>query len=140
MRYAVIFIVGAFFLYVGEWGYRSFLRPIDLPTPQMLALAEHFNAHGLKGHIYPVRHGFRHSEVRAAAAFQIDGFPLPISFEESPSSAAAQAHYELMSRGSNLMHPQRNGQLVLYLPMWGADTEPMAMKVKNAFSSFNPGT
>jgi hypothetical protein len=106
----------------------------------MLALAQHLNAKGLKGHIYSVRHNFRHSEVSAAAAFEIDGFSLPISFEESPSLQAAQAHYEVMSRGPNLMHLQRNGQLVLYLPMWGSDTEPMALKVEHAFSSFNSGT
>jgi len=140
MRYVALLFAAALCLYSGEWVYRSFLRPIDQPTTQMLALAQHFNASGLKGHIYPVRHGSRHSDVLATAAFQIDGYPLPVSFEQCPSDILAETHLHAVSRSPNLMHPQRNGSLVLYLPMWGSGTEPMATKVMNAFSSFNPGT
>jgi len=119
-----------------EWIYRGFVRSVDQPTPRMLALANHFNEQGIKGHIYPVRHGFRHTEVSAAAAFQIDVFPLPIVFEQCPNEAAAEAHLVSMKASPNLVHPQRNGLLVLNLPMWGDDTTELANKVSNAFTSF----
>ncbi|MEX8503723.1 MAG: hypothetical protein AB3X41_11865 [Leptothrix ochracea] len=140
MRIAIVAFAIVLALWAGEWVYRSFLRPIDQPTEQMLALARQFNDSGLKGHIYAVKHGFRHSEVVAAAAFQIDGFPLPVSFEQCPTEVAAEAHLQFMQRGPNLMHPQRNGLLVMYLPMWGDDTEAMARKVTNAFASLKAGT
>jgi hypothetical protein len=134
-----IFFIAVFLaisLIVGEWIYRGFLRSVDQPTPQMLALANHFNEQGIKGHIYPVRHGFRHTDVSAAAAFQIDGFPLPIAFEQCPNEAAAEAHLVSVKASSNLMHSQRNGLLILNLPMWGDDTTEMANKVSNAFTTF----
>jgi len=40
----------------------------------------------------------------------------------------------------NLTHPNRNGRLVMNLPMWGGDTEEMAKRVVIAFSSFAHGT
>jgi len=136
MKIFFIAVFLAIVLIVGEWIYRGFLRPVDQPTPQMLALANHFNEQGIKGHIYPVRNGFRHTEVSAVAAFQIEGFPLPIAFEQCPNEAAAEAHLISLKASPNLMHPQRNGLLVVNLPMWGDDTMEMATKVSNAFASF----
>ncbi|MBF5039199.1 hypothetical protein INP77_06815 [Methylophilus sp. 13] len=132
--FIAVFLVIA--LIVGEWIYRGFLRSVEQPTPQMLALANHLNEQGIKGHIYPVRHGFRHTEVSAAAAFQIEGFPLPIAIEQCPNEAAAEAHLVSLKASPNLMHPQRNGLIVVNLPMWGDDTTEMATKVSNAFTSF----
>ena len=137
MRYFAYLLGAAFALYAGEWLYRTIFRPIDRPTQQMIELAQHFNAAGVKGHIYAVRHGFRHSYVSAASAFQIDGYPLPVSFAQSPTESAAQAHLLAIKASPNLMHPQRNGLLVMDLPMWGDDTTEMAAKVAEVFASFD---
>ncbi|WP_457426449.1 hypothetical protein [Roseateles sp. P5_E7] len=138
MKTGLIVVLLAGLLWLSETTYRLFLRPVDPPTATMLALADHFNARGIKGHIYAVRHGYRHSEMTAAAAFQIDGFPLPISFDDCPNEVAAEALYQAIQRSPNLTHPQRNGTLVLNLPMWGDDTDAMAARVREAFGTFRP--
>jgi hypothetical protein len=91
---------------------------------------------GIKVRPYAVRHNFRHSEVLAAAAMQIEGFPLPIAVDLCPGDAAAIALLDAISRSPNLMHPTRNGRLVMNLPMWGDDTDEMAARVVEVFSSF----
>ena len=133
-----ILLIGSLFL--GEWIYRSFVRPIDQPTVKMIALALHLNAVGIKGHLYSVRHGFRHSDVTAAAAFQIDGFPLPISFIDCPNDIAAESNLNAIKANPNLTHGNRKDTIVMDLPMWGDDTERTALKVVDAFSSFRSGT
>jgi hypothetical protein len=123
---------------IGDWVYRSFFRPIDPLQPEVLALAEHFNRNGINVTPYAVRHGFKHSEVVASAALQIDAYPLPISIDLCPNEVAAESFLHTIAASPNLMHPQRNQRLVMYLPMWGNDTDAMAAKVKGVFSSFQP--
>jgi hypothetical protein len=67
---------------------------------------------------------------------QIEGFPLPIAVDLCPGDAAAIALLDAISRSPNLMHPTRNGRLVMNLPMWGDDTDEMAARVVEVFSSF----
>jgi hypothetical protein len=139
MRYMLLVFLAVATLFSGEWIYRSFLRTVDQPTQQMIALERHFNEAGIKGNIYAVRHGYRHSELTATAAFQIEGYPLPIALEQCPTEDAAETHFRLVQGSPNLMHPQRNGLLVMNLPMWGSDTERMANKVVAAFTSLRAG-
>jgi hypothetical protein len=106
----------------------------------MLALAQHFNSVGIHGHIRAIPQGFQHSYVIAAAAYQIDGYPLEISLDQSPTETAAEELLHAVSSSQNLTHPQRNGVIVMYLPMWGKDTTAMATKVSQAFASFRSGT
>lgn len=136
MHIAIYVLLTILVLYSGEWIYRSFLRPVDPPTPQMLALAKHFNDVGLKGHIYPVRHMFWHKAVTASGAFQIDGYPLPVAIVHCPSEPTAEAHLRSIEISPNLTHPHRNGLLLLNLPMWGNDTGEMSARVVDAFMSF----
>src|SRR5215470_8588790 len=90
------------------------------PLPQeVLALAEHFNRRGMEVRPYAVRHNFRHSEVLAVAAVKIVGFPLPIEVILCPTEQSAIERLESVKRSPNLMHPARNGRLVMALGMWG---------------------
>jgi hypothetical protein len=72
--------------------YRTFLRPVDPLQPEVVALAQHFQRSGLNVRAYAVAHGFSHSEVTAAAAFEITGFPLVISVDQCPSAQAAELY------------------------------------------------
>jgi len=140
MRYLAYLIVAVLIAWSGEWTYRTFFRQPDPLTPQMLALAQHFNSVGIRGHIRAIPHGFQHSFVVAAAAYQIDGYPLAISLDQSPNEAKAEELLRAVRGSPNLTHPQRNGVIVMYLPMWGKDTTAMAAKVSQAFASFGSGT
>jgi hypothetical protein len=137
MRYVAIVVILIVLAVGGEWLYRSFLRPIAQPPMELKALGEHFLSLGLPSSFYAVRHGYRHSEVLAAGAYQFKGFSLPASISVCPSEAAAAAHRAKIAASPNLMHPVQNGRLVLFFPMWGADTEAMAAKVTAAFTTFN---
>ena len=140
MKLALIVILGLVLLVAGEWLYRTFFRPVDALTAQVLALADHFKDTGIAVRPYPVRHGYRHSQVTATAALEISGFPLPIVVTQCPSEAAAETHFLAVKASPNLMHPQRNGTLVMDLPMWGDGTDEMAKKVVSVFGSFKYGT
>ncbi len=134
-------IVGlALFAVFTEWAYRSFLRPIDPLQPQVLALAEHFNQSGIQVRPYAVRHGYRHSQVTAAAGFEIIGYPLGVSVDLCPSEVEATGQLAAISASPNLTHPHRNGRLVMYLPMWGDDTKELAGRIEGVFASFRSGT
>jgi hypothetical protein len=114
------------------------VRSVDRQAvSRVLALAEHFDRSGMEVRPYAVRHGFHHSEVLASAAFQIVDFPLPIGVILCPTEQAAMERFEAVERSPNLMHPARNGRMVMNLPMWGDDTEDMAAKVVHAFASFD---
>lgn len=139
MRMAIFIAICAILAVAGEWTYRAFVRPIDSLPAEVLALAEHFDRSGVEVRPYAVRHGFRHTEVLAAAAFKIVGYPLPIAMELCPTEQAAIEHLEAVKRSPNLAHPARNGRLVMDLPMWGDDTSEMAAKVLSIFSSFKDG-
>jgi len=58
MRYALLAVLVAVLAMGGEWIYRTFMRPVDPPTLEMLALGEYLKAAGLLARFYPVRHGF----------------------------------------------------------------------------------
>ena len=90
MRTAIFVILALLLLYVGEWIYRGFLRPIDQPTSAMRALVDHFNTSGVRGEFYPVRHNFRHSSVTAVIAYKIDDFALPFTVADCPAEAAVE--------------------------------------------------
>jgi hypothetical protein len=135
MRYALLFVLLAILLVAGEWIYRSFLRPIDPPTPEMLALGERLKQAGLLERFYSVRHGYRHSRVSAAGAYQLKEFPLPVSVSACPSAEAAEAHLQAIARSPNQVNPLRNGHLVIWFPMWGDDTEEMMGRVIKVASS-----
>lgn len=139
MRYAIFFALALLMALAGEWTYRSFLRPMDLLLPEAIELAEHFNRGGVRVRPYPVRHGFHHSQVLAVAGYEITGYPLPIVVEFCPTEESAKQKLSSVTASQNLTHPNRNGRLVMSLPMWGDDTAPMATKVVNAFSSFKSG-
>jgi hypothetical protein len=136
MRYVVLLALAITIAFAGEWIYRSFLRPIDQPTEEMLALERHMKKKGVKVSLYPVRHGFSHSSVVAHGAFRIENFPLPVSVSQSPSEAAAESHLQSIQRGPNLMFPARNGRLVIFFPMWGEDTAAFAKQFTTEFKAF----
>jgi hypothetical protein len=122
-------------LYVGEWTYRTFLRPIDQPTEALRALATHFSTSGLPGNFYPVRHGFWHSSVTAVIAYKINDFPVPFTVVDCPSEAAAESR--LQSTPSAWL-AQRGGSLIIEFPMWGDDTRAMVDGVSRVFLDYNP--
>ena len=136
MRYAVLLVLVLATAFAGEWIYRSFLRPVDPPTAQMLALERHLNTRGIKVSIYPVRHGFPHSSVVSSAAYKIDSFPLSVSVSQSPDELAAEAQLQAILRSPNLMYPVRNGRLVIFFPMWGDDTAAEVSRFTAEFKAF----
>lgn len=135
MRYALVIVLVALLLVAGEWTYRSFLRPIDPATPEMLALGERLKQDGLLDRFYSVRHGFRHSEVSAHGAYQLKNFPFPVSVSACPTEAAAEAHRHAIASSPNLVRPVRSGRLVIWFPMWGEDTKEMMERVVSIVAS-----
>jgi hypothetical protein len=140
MRIAALIAICIVLAFAGEWIYRGFFRQIDPLRPELLALAEHFDRNGIEVRPYAVRHGFHHSEVLASAAFKIADFPLPIAVVVCPTEQSAVERLEAVKRSPNLMHPARNGRLMMTLPMWGDDTTDTATKVLSIFSSFEGGS
>lgn len=138
MRYALLVVLLAVAAVAGEWTYRSFLRPIDPPTPEMLALGEHLKKAGLLARFYPVRHGFRHVEVSAHGAYELKDFPLPVSVSACPTDEAAEVRRQAIARSPNLIGPIRRGRLVVWFPTWGDDTKEMMGRVSSAVVSFAP--
>jgi hypothetical protein len=114
MRIAIFIVIAAVLAFSGEWTYRGFIRPIDPLTPELLALAEHFDRSGINVRPYAIRHGFPHSKVLASAAFKILGFPLPIAVSLCPSEQSAMERFAAVKQSPNLMHPARNGRLVIF--------------------------
>jgi hypothetical protein len=140
VKLTIALVLTGVLLFVGEWVYRGFLRPIDPLTPDVLALAEHFRSSGIDVRPYSVRHGYRHSVVIAAAAFEIKGFPLPVSIDVCPDAVAAATRLARVAVSPNSGSYLQNGRLVMYLASWGNDTADMARKVEGVFSSFHDRT
>lgn len=140
MKLTIALVLAGVLLLAGEWVYQGFLRPIDPLTTDVLALAEHFRSSGIDVRPYPVRNGFRHSVVTAAAAFEIKGHPLPVSIDVCPNAVVATNHLVSVANSPNRAGPMQNGRLVMFLPMWGDDTAEMARIVHRAFSSFHDRT
>jgi hypothetical protein len=139
MKVALAIIALLILLVAGEWGYRSFIRPIDPVPPIVLRLAEHFNQSGIIVEAKPVRHTYRHSTITAAAYLDIKDFPLPIAVEVCASEKEAESHLQAIRNSPNLPHSLRNGLLVMCLPTWTND-EPMAEKVRTVFAGFKQKT
>ncbi|UHQ19090.1 hypothetical protein LVB87_12990 [Lysobacter sp. KIS68-7] len=136
MRWLWIVVAVGVLAMFGDFTYRTFLRPIDPPTEGMRALASHFHSEGIGGRLYPVRHGFRHSRVIAAGAFEVENFPLPIGLIECATDAEAS---RLSARRPDLpesLQPVRNGRLVMDFPGWGDDGGGMAGRLARAFTSY----
>ena len=138
MRYILVIVLLVVASVAGEWTYRSFLRPIDPPTPEMVALGENLKKAGLLVRLYPVRHGFRHGEVSAHGAYELKDFPLSVSVSVCPTDEAAEVHRQAIARSPNLISPIRKGRLVIWFPMWGDDTKEMMGRVTNTVLSSTP--
>jgi hypothetical protein len=131
--YLVLFVL---VLFAAEWVYRVFFRQIDQPTNQLIALAEHFKNVGLSGHIYPIRHGYKHSRLTACAGFEIKQFPFPVVINHYTPEAIAGFNIATEKNNRNLKQIYQNGTLFMDLSMWGGDIEAMAARVITAFESF----
>jgi len=136
MRYILVLISVLALLWVGQFTYTLFVRPIDQPTTELVGLEKHFNEQDIIGYIYPVRHSFSHSKVLATAAFAIKDYPLPFSLIACKSEIEAIAFASQLEGLPNELQPVRNGNIVLSFITWGDDTIDMANSVKNAFLSY----
>ena len=136
MRYIAIFIAIAIALWVGNFAYTLWMRPIDQPTQELRELEAHFNRLGIVGHIYPVRHGFGHSKVKAVAAFEIKGYALPFGLTACSTEQEATIRSAPNPDLPQELQPSRNGKIVLEFLAWGDDTFPVAQSVKQAFLSY----
>lgn len=136
MRYVASFILLTMSLWVGKFVYTLWIRPIDQPTQELIELEKHFNSLGIVGHLYPVRHGFSHSSVKAVAAFEIKGYPLPFGLTACSTEQAASTWSALQPGLPQELQPSRNGKVVLDFIAWGDDTFPVAQSVKDAFASY----
>ena len=136
MRYIAIFIAISIVLWAGNFAYMFWLRPIDQPTQELRELEAHFNGLGVHGHIYPVRHGFSHSRVRAVAAFEIKDYPLPFGLVAYSNEQEAIARSAPNPELPQELQPSRNGKVVLDFIAWGDDTFPVAQSVRQAFLSY----
>jgi hypothetical protein len=139
VKLTFLLIAIALAAFLGEWAYRTMLRPAEPLAPEVVALANHLTQSGIQARPYPVRHGFRHSQVTSAASLELADFPLPVSVSVCATEEAAIEMHARFKSSPNLMHPRRIGRLVTYLPMWGDDTETMAKRVQEALDAFSPG-
>jgi hypothetical protein len=64
----------------------------------VLDLAKHFDESGIKVRPYAARHGLRHSQVLAAVAFEIIGFPLSIGVVLCPTERSTIERFEVIKR------------------------------------------
>ena len=132
MKIAIFIILGIASLFLVESIYRGFFRPIDPLTDDVRALSKFLNKNGVEGSPYPVRHGYRHSRLLAAAAFRIENYPLPIAIGVYPSNELASR-----SEAANTVHNAiSNESIVVSFPAWGEDTEEMRQKIKDLFRDF----
>ena len=136
MKIAALVILIVSLGLVSEWTYRTFFRPIAPLEPVVNQMVAFFNANGIEARPYAVRSTFPYSQVSSAAALEIKGYPLAISLMVCPNEAAAVKQLESAKLNENLLHPTRNGLVVMNLPMWGEGTEEMANKVVSVFSQF----
>jgi hypothetical protein len=136
MRNAAILAALTIALGLCVFAYLTFFRPIDQPTSALRGLEAHLIASGIPGHIYPVRHGYFHSRMRAAAAFEIAGYPLPLVLLDCATEQEAAIFSASKDGLPRELQPVRNGTLVLDFPSWGDDTFPQAERARRAFLSF----
>ena len=136
MRTLAILVAVLVAIFVGNFVYTLYVRPIDQPTPDLQGLERHFNSSGITGHMYAVRHSFSHSRVRAVAAFEIKNYPLPFGLVACATQAEAAERSRHDPRLPEELQPRRNGLLVLDFPAWGDDTFRVAQGVKSVFDSY----
>src|SRR5258708_36076999 len=123
MKYGAGLLFAILALWGGERIYREFIRPVDPLTSDTLALALHFQKSGIPVRPYAVRHNFRHTEMSAAAAFEIKGFPLPVSIDVCPNAAGAANHLLGMSFSHHLSAPRLNARLLMTVPTCAPGTD-----------------
>jgi hypothetical protein len=140
MKLAILLLGVAVAALVGEWAYRTFLRPVEPLSPQVITLAQHLSRSGVPANARAVRHGFRHSQVTSTASLELKDFPLPLSVAVCPTEQAAEATLTRVRSSPNLLRPRRIGNLVTYLPTWGEDSGAMIQRVEEALDSYAAGT
>ncbi|MBJ2138972.1 hypothetical protein JEU11_21225 [Paraglaciecola chathamensis] len=136
MRYAIILLIIFIVIWVGQFSYTLWIRPIDQPTSEILRLEKHFNNKKIIGHIYPVRHGYNHSRVLSVSAFKIEDYPLPFGLVDCATEQEAISRSSPQAGLPNELQPVRNGKVVLDFTLWGDDTISMAQSVKNVFMDY----
>jgi hypothetical protein len=136
MKIAALVILIVCIGFVSEWTYRTFFRPIVPLEPVVNQMVAFFKANGIEVRPYAVRSMFPYSEVSSVAALEIKGYPLPISLIICPNEEAALKQLASAKLNQNLLHPTKNGLVVMNLPMWGEGTEEMASRVVSVFSQF----
>ncbi|WP_316237311.1 hypothetical protein [Bradyrhizobium sp. SZCCHNR1015] len=136
MRIVVILIALIALVCSGEWVYRSFIRPIDPMPPEIVALADHFDRNGIQVSPYAIRHGFRHSEVEAVAAFKVAELPIPFVVFVCPDKRSAAAQLDALRRDGETRAGQ-NGRMVLELGLWAEDAQDRALKIIELFNAFD---
>ncbi|MGJ5044337.1 MULTISPECIES: hypothetical protein [unclassified Bradyrhizobium] len=136
IRIVVILIALIALVYSGEWVYRSFIRPIDPMPPEIVALADHFDRNGIKVSPYAVRHGFRHSEVEAVAAFKVAELPIPFVVFVCPDKRSAAVQLDALKR-DGVTRAGQNGRMVLELGLWADDDQDRALKIIELFNAFD---
>jgi hypothetical protein len=139
MRYAIILLTIFIVIWVGQFPYTLWVRPIDQPTSEIIRLEKHFNDNKIIGHIYPVRHGYNHSKVLAVSAFEIKNYPLPFGLVACATEREAIFRSSPRPELPNELQPVRNGKVVLDFTSWGDDTISMAQSVKYVFMDYVHG-
>jgi hypothetical protein len=132
MRYIAVLLILGLIVWASNFAYRLWLRPVDQPTQAMKELEARFNSHGIPGHLYAVRHGFSHAEVTATAAYEIKGYPLPVSLTEYATKQHAIDQSAASPQLPDPLQPIRMGKLVLTFNAWGDDTFAMAGNIRRA--------
>lgn len=136
VRIAIVVAMALLFAQVGEWVYRSFVRPVPLVPPQVLALERAFGQAGLPVHAFAVDSGRPAAQVSSAAAFKVRGIPLPIVVLLCPSDDAANGVAATLAATSPPWGARRNGRFVMAMPGWEADGEA-AVTARKAFGIFD---
>ena len=133
MRYVIIIVTVVIVLWISQFAYTLWMRPVDQPTNELRELEKYFNDQKIIGHIYPVRHGFSHSRVMAVTAFEIRDYPLPFGLTACKTTQEAMIFSAPRTDLPAELQPVRNGNLVLDFASWGDDTYSMAHSVNKRF-------
>lgn len=141
MKYLFYFGLAILALFVLQFIYFAYVRPVDPVQSVIYDLVAHFKKNGINVEApYPVRHGYFHSQITAVAAMPIKDFPLPITITVCANNAQAERYFLSAKSSPRFMHTTINSQLVMVLPMWGDDTDELANKAVLAFSNFQVPT
>lgn len=136
MRVALALVLLVALVYSGEWAYRSFIRPIDPLSPEIVALADHFDRNGIKVSPSAVRHGFRYSEVQAVAAFKVADLPIPFVVVVCADRQSAAARFAGL-KGDGAKSAGQNGRMVLDLGLWADENQERAVRILSLFQAFD---